>query len=201
MNPFKKLFYKVVSKIKQDPSILIKAEISAKLEYAKAKGMVGKVEDEIAFIKDYVYKNEFDHLRHFNSSELDKLGVKYLQDKLKTGKNPIQWDWQYDAIKTIKRGGGDCNSLNRVIQVYRHTLGEQAFLVTYVCVNPMANHTTCIIKTIDGYIDCDYGYFKGYSKDKPAFKSLKGAIDAIAQKDIVLSYVAQDINWKFVDIH
>jgi hypothetical protein len=189
MNIFKRLILRIKAKIVKDPTIIIKAEISLKLKAAKKKGYVGPVSKEIDFIKG---KN----FLILNSVVLDKLGVKYLRDLKKVGKKYLQWDYQFDSIRAFERGGGDCNTINRIIQVHNHVKGTPSFLVTYVTAKLVDNHTTCILKTKDGYVPCDYGYYN----PNTAFKTMKEAVYCVAGDSLVLMYAVQDINWNFVKL-
>jgi hypothetical protein len=167
--------------------LLIKMELAIKLSAAKRKGWVGSVATEIAFMQEKNFPS-------LNMKILEANGIKYLPDLKRIGSRKVQWDNQYDSVEVFKRKGGDCNSLNRVIQVYWNTQGMNAYLITYVAKDFKLNHTTCVVKTLEGYIPMDYGY-RG-----PACKSLKLAIDVIAAKykTSIVDYAIQDINWNFV---
>jgi hypothetical protein len=120
---------------------------------------------EISFIKKYLYKKSvysftntkclpnITHIRHELQRLHDKK-VDYIHDTLF---GLIPWDYQFTSIQLIKRGGGDCNSIHRLIQVILSLQGKEAFLVHMAYKGKLLKgHTTCIYKENNLYWVLDY---------------------------------------------
>jgi hypothetical protein len=116
---------------------------------------------ELGYISDFHI--ELDFMKQKFGTEIISWGrmqkeqnVKYKADLL-FGR--IQWDWQYSADKTIQTGGADCNSINRIYQMFLTINSIETFLVTYWVNKPNFNlsHTTVIGKENGKYFDFDYG--------------------------------------------
>jgi len=173
----------------ESPEAALKAAIDVKMAEARVTGRVGEVSREV----DYMRRKGIQEL---NMRVLERNRVFYIPDTIGR-KKPVQWDYQYDSIALFQRGGGDCNSINRAIQVNRHVQGTEAFLVTYVAKDFKKNHTTCITKARGQYWDCDYGYNRG-----GPFDTMHDAVQFTASlyKTRALYYVVQDITWRWVDL-
>lgn len=172
-----------------DPREILKHEIELKIAEGRRTDKIGDVQDELDFIHSK-------RLRDLNMGILRDIGLEYIPDRT-GGKRPIQLDYQYDSVSAFHRGGGDCNTLNRIIQVHRYTQGYPSYLVTYVGKRFIDNHATCVIQTKDGFMDCDYGYSSGKT-----FATLTEAVNFVAgkYKTRAIFFVVQDITWQFVEV-
>jgi len=126
------------------------------------------------------------------------MGAKYKKDRKSTILGDIQWDYQYDVVTVFEKGGGDCNSLNRIFQVWQYMNGNTAYLVTFTCTHAKNNHTTCIYKQDGKYYTCDYGGPPSNPRN-----SIVDCITAVAgvngiDRKHIISYAVQDINWKII---
>ena len=180
-----------VSEIEESVEDLMKKYITSKILFAKSKGWIGPLRKEISFLNSI-------GLLSCDTKTLSERDVVYKPDVLSVGKFSIPWDYQFDTATTFIRNGGDCNSLNRVCQVFKYMETGAAYLVTYVAHDPKKNHTTCIYysKVNNKWFGFDYG------KETKGFDTFKETLDQIAgkYKVDVLNYVAQDINWEFVNL-
>ena len=170
---------------------LMETYITNKITIARAHGWIGPSIKEI----DFLNRNG---LMACDLKSLESLGVTYKPDRLEilgAADLRIQWDHQFDTITTFKKNGGDCNSLNRIAQVYSCMMGHKSYLVTYTSIDPNKNHTTCIYQNMETglYYDYDYGV------EGTAHDDLKSCVSTIAEKykTEVLAYVVQDMNWLF----
>ena len=180
-----------VKEVKIDIEHAMKIYITAKLEMSRSKGWVNPVQKELEFINKI-------GLLSCDLPSLKERGITYKPDRLNVGNNDIQWDYQFDTITTFTRNGGDCNSLNRISQMLKHSESEESFLVTYVCTDPKKNHTTCIYysDTTHKWYSYDYGV-----EGKPC-ESFKESLDLVAKQyhAKIIHHVSQDIFWTFREI-
>lgn len=183
----KNFLFKKQVEIKAIPKSAMKIYIESKIYTARKAGWINPIEQELEFIKNHEMKSP-------SLDSLKKYDVVYKPDTFGAHEK-VQWDYQFDSITTFKRGGGDCNSLNRIAQAYATTKGYEAFLVTYVATEIEKNHTTCIMKKNDFYHDYDYGITHS------TYDTLEDAIDGVAKRygTSTIEYVVQDIAWNFVD--
>jgi hypothetical protein len=145
---------------------------------------IGDVDKE----KDFI-KSAFPGIPTLADMEAQK--IRYIPDRVF---GFIPWDYQFDSRMTFYRGGGDCNSLHRIIQVAAHNAGLEAYLVTYLAKPFILSHTTCIIREGRDWWVLDYGE-----------KTLKSATIGEAISKCAEKYgsrlaapgawVIQDINW------
>jgi len=156
--------------------------IKIKLYYGILRGYIGLLKKELQFVADNVPNPELDYLR--------KIGISYRADML----GNIKWDCQFDSVEVFKRGGADCNSLNRIVQVYYHLRGFKAYLVTTIADPFKLSHGTCILKNKDGlFYTADYGYI-----GSKIYPSAERAIQAVATEykvKKIRAFIIQDINW------
>lgn len=187
----KNYFFKQKPVIKAIPLTALQVYIEMKLALARKAGWINPVEEELAFVcTQLIVSPTMDCLKKYD--------VVYKPDTFGSHEK-VQWDYQFDSITTFARGGGDCNSLNRISQAYATTKGYEAYLVTYVATNITKNHTTCIVKKDGVYKTYDYGVMGiGCGSD---YSDLSEAVEAVAisYDTNVIEYIAQDINWNFVD--
>lgn len=184
---------------------LLSLWVDRKVRHGKRRGWIGPVTPELYFLAEKTQ----DEIR----------ALKYIQDRTRSG---LPWDYQGDAIECFKRGGGDCNWLNRVWQVFWTLSNCEAYLVTFLHrpapVEHLWNfytprngferwfykvlnffgvalaHATCIVRSKSGrWYGSDYGsILYGESFDDVLAKIAE-------QYGIKVSaYVAQDVNWKRV---
>lgn len=142
---------------------------------------ISPLKDEIAFVKD-----NFSHYKYIWQGFLEK-GLSYKQDLL-FGK---QFDWQYSSDILFKKGGGDCNSIHRLFQMYFWLKNYDSYLVTIITDNIKKNHTTCICKKDNYYYLFDY--------DLQFYGTFIECIEELKKRHNikkVLSITCQDINWK-----
>lgn len=156
--------------------------ITIKCFYSKIVGWIGKLDKEIECISKL-------DLKTCNYSELNKIGIVYKRDLL----NNKQWDFQFDSVEVIKRKGGDCNSLNRVVQVYYHMQDFKTYLVTYIAKPFKMSHSTCIGIKNGKYYCLDYGYILEMKNLKECFLYLENIYHCK-----MIGFVIQDINWKII---
>ena len=185
---------------------LLKFWIYLKIKYAKKQGWIRGSLFEKVFLK--------------NKQVEDVYNLRYIPDRL--GK--LLWDYQYDAIETFKRGGGDCNSINRVWQIWtainKHT--DNVFLVTFLHksfdkksynkylskqkIKPsiltwilnklgvLSAHTGCVFYDNKNYYVMDYGQTIKADNYLDAVKKL-----ANKYRCQLKCYIAQDLNFNFVE--
>jgi len=122
---------------------------------------------------------------------LDDLGLKYIPDRIL---GVIPWDWQFDSIKTIERGGGDCNSLHRLFLMIAHIRGYEAYQIDIVFKGTMTGHSSVLLKGIgDEWRTVDYGDFG------PICHSPDEAVEELSTRygHKLHCYVAQTISWTY----
>lgn len=121
--------------------------------------------------------------------DLKVCGVNYKPDRLLW---IIPFDWQFDSVTTWKRGGGDCNSLNRIIQVALVNRDIQAWLVTYIAKPFSMSHGTVLTFENGKWYSYDYG-----NKSQP-HNTQESALQEVASKynSEVRCYVMQDVTWQ-----
>ena len=165
--------------------MIIKLYLNLKYYFNFFIGNIGSLSSELLFIKQNYNK--------LNDNVAKNLleNITYKQDKF----NGTQWDWQFDAKKTIKRGGGDCNSIHRVWQVYFHNQGYESFLASYHA-NPFSkSHTFCIFKDkkTKKIYSCDYGDIIERTSTNKAFQEVSKTYNST-----VVSSALQDIRWRVI---
>ena len=142
----------------------------------------------------FVAYNMFKHLDRIPTlDDLAKMGITYEADLLF---GTIPWDFQWSTDQLAKRKTGDCNTINRMIQMAAITKGHVAYLVSYWPKSGLQNgHATIIIQTPEGkWSPCDYGDLEELNFNTP-----EEAVSHIAKQydDEVICFVAQDWKWKF----
>jgi hypothetical protein len=121
---------------------------------------------------------------------MDKKGIVYKPDRLFW---LIPFDWQFDSVTVQKKGGGDCNSLNRIVQVACHLSGMEAYLVTYIAKPFSKSHGTCIARDRK----TGYWWLMDYGIRQLRSDSLEDCARKCAEiyASKMVCFVAQDINW------
>ena len=144
---------------------------------------------EIQYVQKLVQNNFKDYLYVPSYSELcKKLNIKYKHDLLF---NLIPWDYQFNSEQLIKRGGGDCNSLHRLLQVIYYLKGKDSYLL-HMFFTPFKGHTTCLI------IDEEYTIVDYDSKiTGPTLKNVINQISEIYEK-VNYCYL-ETIDWKIYE--
>jgi len=109
----------------------------------------------------------------------------------------FDFDWQYSVITSWVCGGGGCNAIHHIAQVWLYLQGyTHTYLSTYVAKDFTKNHTTLVFLDHDGwYRSFDYG-FRG-----KACRSVAEAISSVAKKyrTKVECYIVQDINYEIIN--
>lgn len=183
---------------------LLQTEIRLKNWWAKKRGWISETGKEVDFVYETFgngYIKPFETLKH-------KFHLKYLQDKLW---GFLPWDRQFDSIELMKRKSGDCNSINRLIQIMAHIYYriETVYLVHYIA-KPLhakhwwywlmpwywlyhqiaMSHGTCIMLKDGKWYSYDYGY------KSRAFDTIEACISHLAYhkyNSIASVYVRQDL--------
>jgi hypothetical protein len=184
---------------------LLELEVTLRCWWGQVRKWIHEYSEEVRFIEKEL------HLYLMILENLKTSGITYVQDKLL---GFIPWDRQYDCITLFAKKAGDCNSINRFVQMVLHVYGLKTYLVTYVAKYqrtvpwwkwfiPLyifyyfieASHTTVVIK--------DYGYFYTYDYGKKDHKSLTitRCVKKLADqyKSVPFCFVVQDIRWNIVD--
>jgi len=148
---------------------------------------IGDVEKEKEFVKI-----TFPNIP--TMADFETKNIRYIPDRVF---GIIPWDYQFDSRITFYRGGGDCNSLHRIIQVAAYNAGMEAYLVTYLAKPFLLSHTTCIIREGRDWWVLDYG------EKKLKSSTLGEAVSKCAElyNSRLMApgtWVVQDINWHFV---
>lgn len=160
---------------------------------------ISSLKEEILFVRDnFLYNYE-----KLNMKILEDHKIKYIPDYLfsKHGpnykadiiKSPI-WDWQYSSDVLVKHGGGDCNSIHRLFQMFYYLKDWNSYLVTIITDDMSKHHTTCIIERDRKFKLIDYDT----DLDCETFTDCINAVQKKYNIHKILSITSQDIYWKII---